>query len=165
MEENDDSIRRKIRSLNNDFPKVDWERDEVWDVLTESTENTEKSPMRYVGWSIAAALIITAVIFFLKSNKEKVTISYRQEVLTPDTTKRSNSWSLIEETCKTKVVACESKEFIDLKTQWEELHNESESLEQQEKQFGENPAISKAKQKVESIKEDLEKEMLSMIKS
>lgn len=160
MEENDDSIRRKIRSLDDDFPEVDWTPDEAWESIAKKAR-----PVRYIRWSIAAVLAIAAAIFFWPSNEEKITITYREEKVTPDTVRTSNSWSLIEETCRANAVVCESREFIDLKTQWEELRKEGEALDQQEQVYGQNPAIQKAKQKVEAIKRDLEKEMLSMINS
>jgi len=158
----EEDIRKKIHSLDNEFPKVDWTPDEAWDLIQEKKNNGKSV---YIGWSIAAALVVGAAIFFWPSNEEKVTITYREERITPDTIKVSGSWGLIEESCRAKVVVCESKEFIDLKKQWEELQNESNALDRQERQFGQNPAISKARQKVESIKQDLEKEMLLMINS
>jgi len=159
MEENDNNIRRKIRSLDDDFPKVDWTPEDVWESVG------KKRPVRYIGWSIAATLLVGATIFFWPTEKEKVTITYREENIAPDTLHVNTSWSLIEESCRENVVVCESKEFIYLKTQWDDLRKESEALNQQEEAYGKNPAISRAKQKVESVKQHLEKEMMSMIES
>ena len=159
MEEHDDNIRKKIRSLDDKFPKVDWTPEEVWDRV-----GKKKRSFRYVGWSIAAAVLIGAAIIFWP-DQEKVTITFREESEVPDTVNISSSWSLIEESCQAKVVVCESKEFMDLKRQWEELQKEAESIQEEERQYGRNPAISKARQKVESVKQDLEREMMSLIKS
>src|SRR5882762_9011244 len=98
MEENDDSICRKIRSLDDTFPKVDWTAEDVW----ESVGKNRRS-VRYIGWSAAAALVIGATIFFWPSENEMVTITYREERIVPDTIKVSNSWGLIEESCRAKM--------------------------------------------------------------
>jgi len=161
MEENDDNIRSKIRSLDEQFPEVDWTPEDAWDSI-----GKRKTRIPRVRLGVAAAVLIGLVIFFLSPDKEKITVVYREEQIYPeDSIRRTDSWSLIEESCRAKLVVCESKKFIELKTQWEELQKENEALNNEEKTYGHNPAILRAKKKVESVKEDLEEEMLAMINS
>jgi tetrahydromethanopterin S-methyltransferase subunit G len=157
----DDNIRKKIKSLDDDFPQVDWTPEDVW-----TRVGKRERVVRYVGWSLAAAIVIAGVIFFLPSNKETVTITFRRESLQPvDTTINRSGWDYIEESCRAKMIVCESKEFIELKKQWDELEREHQQLLEQQKTYGGNPALTKAMQKVASVRMDLENEMKEMIQS
>lgn len=156
-------IRDKIKEVADKPLKVDWNSDDVWNSVESRKRKLLIRP--YVVLTLAATILIF-VFRAVLSDDENVTVSFRTEqIVESDTVVVSTSWSLIEETCKKQIAICETDEFLELKGQWDELAKENAALDDQMTLFGASPEIIKAKRKIESVKESIEKEMISLIES
>lgn len=156
-------IRDKIKEVADKPLNVDWNSDDVWN----SVESRQRTLLirPYVVLTLAATILIF-VFRAVLSDDENVTVSFRTEqIVESDTVVVSTSWSLIEETCKKQIAICETDEFLELKGQWDELAKENAALDDQMTLYGASPEIIKAKRKIESVKESIEKEMISLIES
>ncbi len=169
----DKKLLENISDLDNSFPQVKWNQEDLWEMV--QVKQRRSKQIYWTKFSLLATTCIAAVGFFAyiqsTKNTERVTIRYSEEVeigitksFHPDEGS-SNIRLLIEEQCLIKSAICQTAEFRDLKIQLDELNEQSEKIGNQLKFLGQDTHLLQAHSRIQRAMNQVEKELLQIIKS
>jgi hypothetical protein len=169
----DKKLLETVSDLDKNFPQVKWNPDDLWETV--QIKQRRLKQMHWLKVSVLAATCISAAVFFAyiqsTKNTEHITIRYSEEVeidipkkFHPDQ-ENSNIRLFIEEHCRVKSAVCQTAEFRDLKGQLDELSEQSEKIGNQLKFFGQDAHLIQAHSRVQRAMNQVEKELLEIIKS
>jgi hypothetical protein len=141
-----------------------------WDSIEKQLGPELKKPIfitvyRKKYWlAVASVLVLLTFGWWMVLPKENVEISYSTEVVKNNgITVKTTDLKAIDERCEELVVVCNTLEIKDLRSEIEALAGESEALREQTEVFGNDDAILKARQKIETQKAEMVKQLLELM--
>jgi hypothetical protein len=169
----DKKLLETISDLDENFPQVKWNPDDLWETV--QIKQRRSKQIHWLKVSVLAATCVSTVVFFAyiqsTKNTEHVTIRYSEEAEIEITKKihpdeeNSNIRLFIEKQCRMKSAVCQTAEFRDLKVQLDELNEQSEKIGNQLKFFGQDAHLIQAHSRIQRAMNQVEKELLQIIKS
>lgn len=142
----------------------------TWQNIEIELNTSEKKPVfkitkRRNYWIAAASVLIFLTIgWWIISPKENVQISYSTELIKDvNTNVKSADLRVIDERCEELVAVCNRLEVKDLRKEIEALSDESATIEEQVKVFGDDPTLINAQRKIETKKAEMVQQLLAMM--
>ncbi|GAB3913379.1 hypothetical protein GCM10028803_57450 [Larkinella knui] len=146
-----------------------------WEQIAGRLEKPVVRPLwvRSFRWAAAAVVVLVGVWAVLQpASDEKVTISYKTEVVETDLTSMpeplqsladQKAETFIKEQCEQQTVVCQKPEVKELKQQLHELSSRQEAVEQELLVFGNDPALVQAQIKIENERAEVTKELVRIL--
>ncbi|UII20195.1 hypothetical protein [Fulvivirga ligni] len=150
----------------------------IWKNIEEEMDRSEgkkaaRGIQRYFIYatSVAAALVICFYFYNQNETNVDVNITYsevamvKEPVLAAEESDGDEALKYIEYVCSLQVQTCQNPEFKALQSQLTELNEEMSELDQMLTNNADNPYLIKAKGKVQTLKADVTKKLISIITS
>lgn len=179
----DEQLGRAMQTLPDYEPKAN-----LWDAIEGDLQSDEAVKIRPL-WSqpntrslwagLAAAAVVVLVgswLFFRPEATETVRMEYAVEQLdaaSPNNSQPTDSQSsadvraqeFIAQQCAEQNIVCQRPEVHELRNQLTNLTTEQQRLDREQQIFGDDPALVRARVKLENQRADVTKELITLLRS
>ena len=170
MNEAENKLREKIRSLDQQPPAMGWDQEDLWNEIQRKQQ--KKSPRVWISVAASISLLIVAAVFLYQRTPQVAELSYAFEQTTPvEVMEEDLSWmeaealDFIESNCLEALVVCDKPEFKALKADLESLQSDIDQIDEMIEKYGEDPVIIKSRVQIEDLKNEITNKLVQMVLS
>lgn len=175
MKSEKEIIKQKVASLEDSFPQLSWDENELWEKIDSGSEvkKTKRFSFQYLNYGIAASFVLALVLvnyFLSKDTSETLTYDVSSIVMTPNEDMPAinidqETMAFIDENCVNGLAACSTSEFKELKSQLDEATHEIDNINDMISRYGDSPSLVKSKVKIENFRSQVMRQLVQIITS